>query len=238
MAYQERPRLSGNKLAAYNRLTRDELRILIIGDLHEPFTHPDYLDFCKQTYANHNCNKVIYIGDIIDSHGWSYHEHDPDGMGAGDELNLAIRKVAKWYEAFPEADVTIGNHDRLASRKMYSAGVPQKFLRSYNEILNTPKWNWVESIEYDNVLYEHGEGSKPFMKARNNMLSSVCGHHHTDCGVMWYVGKKFKVFGMAVGCGIDIKSYAAAYAKNFKRQALGCGVVIGGHTAINCLMDL
>ena len=29
-----------------------------------------------------------------------------------------------------------------------------------------------------------------------------------------------------------------AYAKKFKKQAIGCGVVVGGHTAINCLMDL
>ena len=43
---------------------------------------------------------------------------------------------------------------------------------------------------------------------------------------------------MQVGCGTDIKSYAAAYAKNFKRQALGCGIVLGGHTAINTLMQL
>jgi len=236
--YQERPRLSGNKLAAYNHLTKKERRILVVGDLHEPFTHPDYLDFCKQTYSNYNCNQVIFIGDQIDSHGWNFHESDPGGMSPIDELNLAIKKIAKWYEAFPVADVMIGNHDRMASRKMFSAGVPQKFLRSYNDILNTPKWNWLESIEYDDVLYEHGEGSKAFMKARNNMISSVCGHHHTDCGIVWYVGKKFRVFGMQVGCGIDIKSYAVAYAKNFKRQALGCGVVLGGHTAINCLMDL
>ena len=34
------------------------------------------------------------------------------------------------------------------------------------------------------------------------------------------------------------KTYAAAYAKNFRRQAIGCGVVLGGHTAINCMMEL
>jgi predicted phosphodiesterase len=235
---QIRPRISGKLLSAYYNLIKEERRILVIGDLHEPFTHPDYLDFCLTQYENFNCNQVIFIGDILDSHGWSYHEPDVNFMSAGDELNLAIKKVAKWYQAFPNADICIGNHDRLASRKMMTAGVPQKWIRGYNDVLNTPKWNWVESVEYDNVLYEHGEGSKAFMKARNNMLSSVCGHHHTDAGVMWYVGKKFRVFGMQVGCGIDIKSYAAAYAKNFKRQALGCGIVLGGHTAINRLMDL
>ena len=238
MKKQIRPRISGDLIAAYCNLIKDERRILIIGDLHEPFTHPDYLDFCVNQYQNFNCNQVIFIGDIIDSHGWNFHESDPDGMSPGDELSLAIKRVAKWYQEFPNADVCIGNHDRMASRKVFSAGVPQKWLRSYNEVLKTPNWNWVESIEYDNVLYEHGEGSKAFMKARNNMLSAVCGHHHTDSGVMWYVGKKFRVFGMQTGCGIDIKSYAAAYAKNFKRQALGCGIVLGGHTAINRLMSL
>jgi hypothetical protein len=52
------------------------------------------------------------------------------------------------------------------------------------------------------------------------------------------VGNNFKIFGMQVGCGIDRDSYAAAYAKHFKKQAIGCGVVLGGHTAINCLMPL
>ena len=70
------------------------------------------------------------------------------------------------------------------------------------------------------------------------MMSTVQGHIHTQAYVEWSVGKMFKIFGMQVGCGIDSKSYAAAYAKNFKKQAIGCGVVIGGHTAINCMMQL
>jgi hypothetical protein len=37
---------------------------------------------------------------------------------------------------------------------------------------------------------------------------------------------------------VDSKSYAAAYARNFKKQAIGCGVVLGGHTAINKMMKL
>ena len=97
---------------------------------------------------------------------------------------------------------------------------------------------FLENIIYDDVLYEHGEGGQAQMKAKNNMMSSVCGHTHTEAYVRWFVGKKFRVFGMQTGCGIDIKSYAAAYAKNFKRQSLGCGVVLGGHTAFNCMMNL
>jgi hypothetical protein len=46
------------------------------------------------------------------------------------------------------------------------------------------------------------------------------------------------VFGTQVGCGIDHEKYAFAYAKAGKKPAIGCGVVIGGHTAINELMNL
>jgi hypothetical protein len=86
-----RPRLKGNKLAAFNNITQKERRILIVGDIHAPFSLDGYLDFCKETYAIYNCNQVIFIGDIIDNHYSSFHTTDPDGMGGGDELDLAIK---------------------------------------------------------------------------------------------------------------------------------------------------
>ena len=215
-----------------------ERRILVIGDLHCPFEREDYLDFCLETYHKYNCNQTIFIGDIIDNHAYSYHEPDPNGLSAGDELELAKKHVAKWYKEFPVADITIGNHDRMASRKAMTGGIPKQWIKSYNDVLNTPNWNWVESIVYDEVLFEHGEGGQSRSKAKNNMMSSVCGHTHTEAYVQWFVGKKYKVFAMQTGVGVDHKSYAAAYAKNFKRQAIGCGVVIGGKTAINCMMEL
>ena len=49
-----RPRLKGQILKAYNNLIKVEDRVLVIGDLHEPFCLDGYLDFCKETYAKHN----------------------------------------------------------------------------------------------------------------------------------------------------------------------------------------
>lgn len=232
-----RPRLNGQKLEAYKHLTKDERRILVIGDLHEPFCLKGYLKFCKDVYKKHNLNQVIFIGDIIDNHYSSYHETDPNGHSGGLELALAVKKVEDWAKAFPKADVCIGNHDRIIMRKAFSSAIPREWIKSYNEVLGT-NWNWVESIEYDGVLFEHGEGGQAKTKARNNMMSSVCGHTHTEAYVHWYVGKKYKVFGMQCGCGLDASSYSAAYAKNFKKQAIGVGVVIGGHTAYNVMMEL
>jgi predicted phosphodiesterase len=232
-----RPRLSGNKKVAYDYINKSERRILVIGDIHAPFTLDGYLEFCEEMYARYNCNQVIFIGDIIDNHYASFHATDPDGMGGGDELDVAIEHVKMWSNAFPVADVCIGNHDRIIMRKAFDSQIPSRWIKSYNEVLGT-NWNWVEHVVYDDVQYIHGEGGTARTKSKNDMMSTVQGHIHTQAYVEWSVGKMFKIFGMQVGCGIDSKSYAAAYAKNFKKQAIGCGVVIGGHTAINCMMQL
>jgi predicted phosphodiesterase len=232
-----RPRLSGNKKVAYDYINKLERRILVIGDIHAPFTLDGYLEFCEDMYARYNCNQVIFIGDIIDNHYASFHATDPDGMGGGDELDVAIEHVKMWSESFPVADVCIGNHDRIIMRKAFDSQIPSRWIKSYNEVLGT-NWNWVEHVVYDDVQYIHGEGGTASTKSKNDMMSTVQGHIHTQAYVEWSVGKMFKIFGMQVGCGIDSKSYAAAYAKNFKKQAIGCGVVIGGHTAINCMMEL
>ena len=235
---ESRPRLHGNKLEAWKHITKEENRVLIVGDIHAPFELKSYLAFCKDIYAKYNCNKVVMIGDLLDNHFASYHESSADGMGGGQELEVAIQRISKWYDAFPEADVTLGNHDLLIMRKAQTSSVPSKWIKSFKEVLETPNWNFIEEIEIDDVLYCHGVGSKAHIRAVKNMQSTVQGHHHTEAYAHWFVGKKQKVFGMQVGCGIDSKSYAMAYGKWFPKSAIGCGVVLGGHTPINVLMDL
>lgn len=237
-----RPRLKGNKLKAFQHLTKKERRILVVGDLHCPFDLDGYLKFLLDTYAKWNCNQILMIGDAIDNHYSSFHQTDADGYGGGKELDMAIKRLSKYRDAFAEIcdkkiDICTGNHDRIIMRRAFDSDIPARWIKSYNEVLGTD-WNWVESIVYDDVLYEHGEGGQAKTKAKNNMMSSVCGHTHTQAYVEWLVGKKYRVFGMQVGCGVDASTYAAAYAKNFKKQAIGCGVVLGGHTAINVLMPL
>lgn len=238
MSYKDfRPRLSGNKKIAYDNLMRKERRVLVVGDIHAPFELEGYLEFCQETYAKYNCNQVVFIGDIIDNHYASYHETDPNGMGGGEELSYAIDDVKRWADAFPVADVCIGNHDRMIMRKAFTSAIPKEWIKDYNEVLGT-NWKWADRFVYDGVQYIHGEGGTARTRAKNDMMSTVQGHIHTQAYSEWMVGRNFRVFGMQVGCGIDANAYAAAYAKHFKKQAIGCGVVLGGHTAINCLMEL
>jgi len=234
-----RPRLRGNKILAYNKLNAEENRVLVIGDLHEPFCLDGYLQFCKDQYAIYNCNKVVFIGDVIDSHYASYHETDMEAMGGAAELELAIEKLAKWYKAFPEADVTIGNHDRIIMRKAQSSGISKLWIKDFKDVLGTPNWNYCTDVYYDEVRYVHGDKSgKAKMAARRDMVSTVSGHYHTDFYCEWLFGKTRAIFGMSVGCGIDSKSYAMGYMQGGKKEAIGIGIVIGGEVAFNVRMKL
>ena len=212
--------------------------VLVVGDLHEPFCLDEYLDWCKQQYIYWGCTDVVYIGDIIDNHYSSYHETDADGLGGADELELSIKRISRWYKAFPEATVIIGNHDRMIMRKAQTSAIPSKWIKSYKEVLEVPNWEFVDRLEIDGVQYIHGEGGTARTKCRADMQNTVQGHLHTNCYIDHYCGQNFRIFGMQVGCGIDHDSYAMAYAKRGKKPAIACGVVLNGKVPINLLMRL
>jgi predicted phosphodiesterase len=203
-------------------------KVLVIGDIHEPFCLDGYLQHCKNQYKEFNCNKVVFIGDIIDSHYSSFHSTDPDGMSAKDELNLSIKKLRKWHKAFPKATVIIGNHDRIVARKALANGISAKWIKEYKDVLEVPTWNFKTDETIDNVLYVHGEGATAFTKAKTLFQSVVAGHTHTKC----YIEYMNNIFGMQVGCGVDKDSYAMAYAKNYAPPQIACGVVLDGKLPI------
>ena len=239
MAKDFRPRLKGNKLKAYNNIVKVENRVLCIGDLHEPFCLDGYLEFCIKTYAENNCNRVVFIGDLVDNHYSSYHETDSDALGGLDELEYAVKKLSKWYKAFPDADITLGNHDRIIIRKAQTSNIPSKWIKEFKDVLETPNWRFVTDVYIDGVRYVHGDKSSAAKTAaKRDMISTVSGHFHTQMYVEWFFGKYAALFGMQVGCGIDSSSYAMSYMQGGKKEAIGVGVVIGGHTAFNVKMDL
>ena len=225
-------------IESFKKALKVKKNVLVIGDLHEPFCLDNYLEHCVETYNKYKCDEVVFIGDIIDNHASSYHETDPDGHSAGQELKMAIQRIKQWYQAFPKATVIIGNHDRLIMRKAYSSGLSKMWIKDYAEVLGTPGWNFTESIEIDDVLYIHGEGGTARARVRRDLQSIVQGHLHSQAYIDWCVGAKFKLFGMQVGCGIDHKSYAMAYGKEGPKPAIACGVVLQGEVPINIMMQL
>lgn len=214
-------------------------RILIIGDLHEPFTLDGYKEFCYKVYKDYKCTHVIFIGDIVDNHAVSYHESDADGMSAGDELDAAIENLANWYKLFPKADVVIGNHDRLIMRKAFTGGIPRRWIMDYQDMFGVPGWRFSERYSYDGVQYIHGEGGSARNRCKKDLMSTVQGHLHTQAYTEHLVGANFHIYGSQVGCGVDWKSYAMAYAKDYGKPVIGCMVVLDhGKLPINILMEL
>ena len=140
-------------------------------------------------------------------------------------------------DSFPVADCIIGNHDRVVMRRAFSSSIPSVWIKSFNEVLGT-SWNWTERIEYDGVQYCTAKAAPHAQRQRTTYKARCRGIFIPR--LMWngWLAIVLKLFGMQVGCGLDRETYAAAYAKHYKKQAIGCGVVIGGHTAINCLMPL
>jgi len=205
--------------------------VLILGDTHLPFCHPNYLDFCKEIQQKCKCKEVVHIGDLVDNHSISYHEHDPNGWSPHDEMKATDKYLVEWFKAFPALSLTRGRHDSLVDRKSKTIGLPRRCFLPYREIWNLPR-KWVDGFEFviDGVLYKHGDGFSGkyahVTAASRARMSTVIGHTHSYAGVEWEASEKDCIFGMAVGCGIARHKYAFAYGKDFPRKPIiSCGVV-------------
>jgi hypothetical protein len=209
---------------------------LIIGDTHLPFTHRHYLAFCHQTRVHYGCKRVVHIGDLVDNHAISFHDHDPDGLSAGAELELVRKELKGWFKAFPKVDVCIGNHDELHRRKAFADGVPAGFLKSFAQAFETPPgWRFDFEYDYGNWRAIHGTGTSghdaAFKSAMSGRISTASGHVHTAAGIKHHASSRDIIWGMQVGNGIDRKAYAYSYGRDFKdKPIISCGVVLENGT--------
>jgi hypothetical protein len=195
-----------------------------------------YWRFCQDIFAAWQVDRIVFAGDIVDLHALSFWDHDPNGMSAEGEAVASTPIVKKWHRTFEGADVCIGNHDERHYRVARKAGMPDRYMKSYAEVWDTPTWNWRFSHIIDGVLFEHGTGTSGKDAAINLAIqkrcSTVIGHVHSYAGVKWHANPHNAIFGLNVGCGIDCKAYAFAYGKAFPvRPVLGCGIVIDGYEA-------
>lgn len=210
----------------------------VIGDPHTPFNHPNYLQFCIDTFKKYKVNQVVCIGDLVDFHALSRHESEPCALGAYQELDRACEQVDLFVRAFPKAKLCKGNHDRIPVRQAATVGIGERFLKSYADVIGLPKtWEIDDEFIIDGVLYKHGincEGKDgAFNAAIAERMSTVIGHAHANAGCKYSVNKRDIIFGLAVGCGIDASAYAFAYGKPLpRRPILGCGIVFSRENAI------
>lgn len=213
-------------------------------DTHEPACHPRFFEFVRDTFRQHGVTEVVCGGDLIDHHFISRHTSEPDALNPIDELELAIKNLEKWGKEFPVVKVCTGNHDAIPTRQAKELGIPERYLRSLNDIYGLPEgWTWAPQHEIDGVIYEHGLGAGGMYGFKNLALAyrqSVCvGHTHSYGGVLYIASNKDIIFGLNGGCGIDVESYNARYGSTYKfKPTLGCGIIKNGKEAMFIPMDM
>ena len=224
--------------ATRRKKSMSEKPVGVFSDPHIPFNHPNYLQFCIDTFKKFGVGQVVCCGDLVDHHAISRFQSEPCAKGAYDELDMSIAEVAKYVKAFPKVRMCKGNHDAIPVRQAATVGIGERYLKSYSELLHLPKtWEIADEFIINDVLYKHGincmgkEGA--LNSAIQERMSTVIGHSHAFGGCKYSANKRDIIFGMNVGCGIDIDAYAFAYGKYDKnRPTLGCGIVFDSGNAI------
>jgi hypothetical protein len=107
-------------------------------------------------------------------------------------------------------------------------------MKSLNEVYEAPPgWHWAQRWIIDGICFEHGEhvsGPMACLRAAvMNRMPTVIGHQHTNAGVIYSGSIGDQIWGLNVGCGIDIEQYAFDYGKGLRNKPnLGCGIILYG----------
>lgn len=210
-------------------------RVLVIGDMHVPYHHPDTVAFLKEIKRVFKPDRVIQIGDEVDYHAVSFHPSDPDLLSPGDELQSAIQKLQPIYKLFPEVDLIDSNHGSLVYRKGKVHGLPRNVFKSYREILEAPKkWRWhidltVKLSNGATCYFHHGKTSNPLSLSQSMGMSAVQGHFHEKFSINYWGNSLGLYFQAFTGCLVNDDSLAMNYNNtNLKRPIIGSLIILNG----------
>ena len=211
------------------------MRVLSFGDTHTPFMLQKWFDWVLDIAEWYQPEKVVIVGDLTDNHALSRWPKNPEADNVPVEVDKARSQIKQITKAFPEVELILGNHDDRLKKRLYDIGLPERFGPSYRELYDLPDgWNiHPQGYECDGVYYYHGNkkgGQMPALAmAREIGQSVVCGHHHGVGGKNERRPIGRTLFGMDLGCGVDIESYGMYYNVNTQMQpVLGCGTVTDG----------
>lgn len=208
--------------------------ILVISDMHHPYSHPDTTTFLSALKNKYKFDKVVCIGDEVDFHALSFHDSDPDLPSAGDELSRAIRALSPIYKMFPKMDIVESNHGSMVLRKGLASGMPKAVLRSYNEVLKSPPgWLWKFDLKVQTplgqVYFCHGKSGSAGRLASQYGMSCVQGHFHEKAQITYISTPEKLMFDAHTGCLADDKSLALGYNKiNPRRPIVSTLIIING----------
>jgi predicted phosphodiesterase len=141
--------------------------ILILPDLHCPYTHTPSLNQAIEYGLNANVNTIILLGDVLDNHQISDYCSDPTRRNQAEEFAICKAMLTRFRELFPTADIfwLKGNHDIRWER----------YIRTRIKEVST-----MNHFQLEDVLHLHEEkivciDDKTLVRAGN--LNFHHGHH-------------------------------------------------------------
>jgi hypothetical protein len=214
-------------------------KVLIISDLHIPYSVRGYVRFLKHIKDTFNPDLVISIGDELDYHAMSFHDSVAELFSAGHELDRAIIELQEGvHKLFPKVYVLESNHGSMVLRRMKHHAIPIRVLRPLPELYETPEWSWHEEILLDTdkgpVYLCHGKsGTYGKMVKEAGGANCIQGHFHGKFEITYHRGVLGTRYNMFVGCLVDDESMAMAYGRNFTvKPILGSGGIEADGTPI------
>jgi hypothetical protein len=210
-------------------------RLLILSDMHFPFSHQDLVPWLAAIKAYYKPDTVVSVGDETDGAGISFHTHNPDLPGPHDEFERAIAGLKPLYKLFPVMRLCDSNHGSLVWRRAQFAGLPTRVIKSPREILQAPKtWTWHEDLTIaltngQKVFICHNKSADVLKNSMSMGMNFVQGHFHSSFEIRYWANPNSLNWSMTVGCLVDKKALAFAYGKNIiKKPIVGCGIVLDG----------
>ena len=225
-------------------------RVLVFGDTHSPYNHPDTIPFLRAVRDLVQPDLVVNLGDELDYHAMSFHDTDPDLDGAGVELLKGRAFLHNLEKVFPEMYIVHSNHGSMKYRKAVKHGFPKHLIMSYsdtifgeraneNEPIYRPNdrgkgWVWKDKVIFktntgQDVLCVHGQLQNAIANIQRNQMCYIQGHYHSSFEVRYTSTPYNLLWGMTCGCLIDDESLAFEYNKlQAVRPIIGCGAVING----------
>lgn len=211
-------------------------RILVIGDLHAPYQHPDALEFLISVREAFRPDLVVQIGDELDYHAMSFHDSDPNLDSAGPELERGKLFLEALHREFPNVLLVHSNHGSMTYRRAKHTGIPVQMLRRYRDVAfpdhGAPGWSWAFGWRIQTrlgpVLFKHQTPSAA-SNAAHEGCNVVVGHAHGVFGVNWAASSSRLYYGANTGCLIDKDAMAFAYGKNSgSKPIIGCLMIVDG----------
>lgn len=212
-------------------------RILVMSDDHAPFHHQDALAFLGALKSEINPDRVVHLGDLMDSYIFSRYPKDPGAMNANDELKRLRKYTSKLKELFPQLLITESNHDSRLWDRARVAGIPKGLIIPYLTLLGADDVDWKLKRDYtltvdstrEQVYFCHYRIKNVIDLAKMVGCHAVQGHTHTSMGINEIATPNRPLWGMQVGSLISDSKYAFAYNKQqLVRPVLGCGIIIEG----------